>query len=192
MPSLHVRSKFNSAPASAARGAIIRPDTVTGPNEHPIDVDRLLAGAAAAISAVRFCWLATAAENGAAHVRPMGRLPNQGEDEWAISFITDGRSTKSGDLRRSNRVTVIFQNDPALAYVALIGTATLYEREAEVRQRWQNGYNALFSEADRSHAIFVEVAVDRMDLWIRGVTPEPFGMHTTTLERDAGGGWRAV
>jgi hypothetical protein len=31
-----------------------------------------------------------------------------------------------------------------------------------------------------------------MELWIRGVTPEPFGMRPTTLERDAGGAWRLI
>jgi hypothetical protein len=30
-----------------------------------------------------------------------------------------------------------------------------------------------------------------MELWIRGVTPEPFGLRATVLERDAGG-WRLV
>jgi hypothetical protein len=30
-----------------------------------------------------------------------------------------------------------------------------------------------------------------MELWIRGVTPEPFGLLPTVLERDAGGGWRS-
>jgi hypothetical protein len=29
-----------------------------------------------------------------------------------------------------------------------------------------------------------------MELWIRGVTPEPFGLRPTILERDDGGGWR--
>jgi general stress protein 26 len=166
---------------------------VTNDKSGAVDVSQLLAGAAAAIRPVRFCWLLTAAEDGS-HARPMGRLPNGagGGDEWTIRFITDGRSHKAEDMRRSDRVTVVFQNDPALAYVALIGTAALHEGEAEVRERWHDGYNALFAEADRSHAMFVDVTVDRMDLWIRGVTPEPFGMHTTTLERDARGGWRAV
>jgi hypothetical protein len=31
-----------------------------------------------------------------------------------------------------------------------------------------------------------------MELWIRGVTPEPFGLRATALERDADGGWRVV
>ena len=30
-----------------------------------------------------------------------------------------------------------------------------------------------------------------MELWIRGVTPEPFGLRATVLERDHGG-WRLV
>jgi hypothetical protein len=30
-----------------------------------------------------------------------------------------------------------------------------------------------------------------MDLWIKGVTPEPFGLKTTTLARNADG-WRVA
>ena len=48
------------------------------------------------------------------------------------------------------------------------------------------------TEQDRANAIFVEVDVERMELWIRGVTPEPFGLRATILERDAGRGWRLV
>jgi hypothetical protein len=29
-----------------------------------------------------------------------------------------------------------------------------------------------------------------MELWVRGLTPEPFGLHPTTLERGADGVWR--
>ena len=58
-----------------------------------------------------------------------------------------------------------------------------------VQQRWKRGYDAYFArEADRAHALFVEVATERMELWIRGVTPEPFGVGATVLEPD-GGGW---
>lgn len=165
----------------------------TGDEPGAVDVSRLLAGAATAIGSVRFCWLVTGAEDGFASIRPMGRLPHEpddGDDEWTMHFITDRRSRKAADIRRADRATVVFQNDAALAYVTLIGTATLHESEPEVRRRWKNAYSALF--ADPSNAIFVDVDVERMELWIRGVTPEPFGMHTTTLERDAGGGWRLV
>jgi hypothetical protein len=37
---------------------------------------------------------------------------------------------------------------------------------------------------------FLEIEAQRLELWIRGVTPEPFGLQTTTLERDGAGAWR--
>ena len=161
-----------------------------------LDVSGLLAGASRTIESVRYCWLVTAAEDGFANLRPMGRLVHGaggGENKWTIQFITDGRSRKSADMRRDGRVAIIYQHDPDDAFVTLIGKATLHESEAEVRKRWKRAYDALIStEEDREHAIFVEVDVERMELWIRGVTPEPFGFRTTTLERDAGRGWRAV
>jgi general stress protein 26 len=165
-------------------------------NDKPeaLDVSRLLAGAAKTIASARYFWLATAAEAGAPCVRPMGRiLRDAGEDEWTIRFLTDGRSRKARDMQRANKVAIIVQHEPDLAYVTLTGTATLHDSAAEVRKRWKDAYNIYSrSEADRANAIFVEVEVERMELWIRGVTPEPFGLQTTVLERDAGGGWRVI
>jgi general stress protein 26 len=135
----------------------------------------------------------TTAENGGARARPMGR-PN--ENDWTIrflTFLTDGRSRKASDIRRAGKVTVIFQHDADDAYVALIGAATLRESASEVRRRWKAAYNVYFpSEQDRANAAFVEIETERMELWIRGVTPEPFGLDTTTLERDASGNWRLI
>jgi general stress protein 26 len=158
-----------------------------------VEVRRLLAGAARAVASARYCWLATTAENGGARARPMGR-PN--ENDWTIrflTFLTDGRSRKASDIRRAGKVTVIFQHDADDAYVTLIGAATLRESASEVRRRWKAAYNVYFpSEQDRANAAFVEIETERMELWIRGVTPEPFGLHTTILERDASGNWRLI
>jgi general stress protein 26 len=77
------------------------------------------------------------------------------------------------------------------AFVALIGKAVLIENASEVRQLWKEAYSAYFpAERDRANAAFVRVDVDRMELWVRGLTPEPFGLHPTTLERGADGVWR--
>jgi general stress protein 26 len=156
-----------------------------------IDVDLLLEGAAKAMRGARYCWLATAAEAGAPHARPMGRVLNDpAEDEWKIRFLTNGRSQKAADMRRASEVTIVFQHDPDLAFVTLIGRAALHEDPSETRSRWKPAYDVYFpSETDRRNAIFVEVEARRMELWIRGVTPEPFGLRATVLERDAGG-WR--
>ena len=158
-----------------------------------VDVSRLIAGAAKTMRSARYCWLWTSSESGAPHVRPMGRVLNDpGEDEWRIRFLTDGRSHKAADMRRESEITILFQHDPDLAFVTLIGRAALHENASETRSRWKAAYDVYFpGETDRANAIFVEVEVERMELWIRGVTPEPFGLRATVLERDAGG-WRLV
>jgi general stress protein 26 len=157
-----------------------------------VDVSRLLAGAAKTMASARYCWLATVSESGPPRFRPMGQiLRDPGEDEWTIRFLTDGRSRKVADMRRDGEVAILFQHDPDLAFVTLIGKAAVHDSASEVRERWKRAYDLYFpTEPDRANAIFVEVEVDRMELWIRGVTPEPFGLRATVLERDTGGGWR--
>jgi general stress protein 26 len=156
------------------------------------DVNRLLAGASRTIEKVRYCWLLTAAGAATTRCRPMGRLPRDADDdEWTLRFLTNGRSPKVADMRRDGHVSVLFQHDPDDAYAALTGKASLAEGEAEIRRRWVPAYNAYFpTEADRSNAIFLTIDVVRMELWIRGVTPEPFGLRTTVIERNATHGWR--
>ena len=159
-----------------------------------VDVSRLLAGAARTMASVRYCWLATASEAGPPRLRPMGQIPRDpGEDEWTIRFLTDGRSRKVADMRRDGEVAILFEHDPDLAFVTLIGKAALHDGTSEVRERWKRAYDLYFpTEKDRANAIFVEVEVKRMELWIRGVTPEPFGLRATVLERDASGGRRVT
>jgi len=156
-----------------------------------VQVGHLLAEAEKVVARVRYCWLLTAAETGGANARPMGRLlPGPNEDDWIIRFITGGLSRKVFDIRRASKVGLIFQ-DADDAFVVLIGRAKLLEGASSMRQLWKDDYDVYFpGEEDRANATFVEVNVERMELWIRGVTPEPFGLHTTILERDATAAWR--
>ena len=161
---------------------------------NAVDVNRLLAGAAKTVANVRYCWLVTEAESGAINARPMGRISRVPDgNDWTLRFITDGRSRKAADIRRADKVVVIFQRETDDAFITLIGRAALRESTAEIRQHWKDAYNTYFpSETDRANAAFVEVDVGRMELWIRGVTPEPFGLQPTVLERDVDGGWRLI
>ena len=154
-------------------------------------VGHLLAGAEKVVARVRYCWLLTEAETGGANARPMGRLlPGPNENDWMIRFITGGLSRKAFDIRRANKVGLIFQ-DADDAFVVLAGRAMLLEGASSMRQLWKDDYNVYFpDEENRANATFVEVNVERMELWIRGVTPEPFGLHPTILERDTTATWR--
>jgi general stress protein 26 len=165
----------------------------TSASPDAVDVTPLLNGAAKTMRSTRYCWLMTATETRLPHARPMGRVLNDpGEDPWRVRFLTDGRSSKAADMRRASEVAILFQHDPDLAFVTLIGKAEPREDASETRSRWKAAYDVYFpSAADQANAIFVEVEVRRMELWIRGVTPEPFGQRATVLERD-GGGWRLI
>ena len=161
--------------------------------EPDIELRRLLAGAAKTVRSGPYCWLATSAEAGGVNLRPMGRTRrHDDEDEWTIRFVTDGRSHKAADIRRAGQVKLIFQHDPDLAFATLIGRATLREKASEDRKHWKAAYDVYFpGEQDLTHAAFIEVEVERMELWIRGVTPEPFGLRATVLERRPDG-WRLI
>ena len=132
----------------------------------PVDVGRLLAGAARTIASVPYCWLATSTAAGLPSMRPMGRLPRGlGDDDWTIRFVTDGRSRKAADIRRAPEVALLFQRDADDAYVALTGAARLLTRESEVRRRWKDAYAPFFpTETDRANAAFLEVEARHLEV----------------------------
>ncbi len=129
---------------------------------HAIDVSPLLAGAAKTVASARYCWLATATDAGPPRLRPMGRvLGDPGEDEWTIRFLTDGRSHKVGEMRRANEVAIVFQHDPDLAFVTLIGKATIHDNHSEVRSRWKRAYDVYFPPRPCEKANFKSLLGER-------------------------------
>lgn len=74
----------------------------------PEDIDRMLAGARSVIAGVQSCWLVSRSDE-SVYARPMGRLlPIENDDDWTIRFLTDLRSRKIADLRRTPTVGLIF------------------------------------------------------------------------------------
>lgn len=140
---------------------------------------RLQDAAAAVVARVPYCWLVT--RSGA---RPMGRIVTG--EEWTVHFVADLRSDKVAEIQQSPAVQLIFQDTAQDAFVALAGTARLRTDNT----LWKDAYKAYFpTERDRANATFVMVEANLMRLWIRGITPEPFGLHPTVLERDGANIW---
>jgi general stress protein 26 len=156
------------------------------------EVARLLAGAAQVVTSVRYCWLILPSDGGVPSARPMGRLVGElGEAGWVIRFLVDTRSRKVGALKHTGVLTVTFEKQADDAFVFLAGKAALLTEIGEVRKHWRNSLDAYFPTGeDRAHAGFIELSVSHMEIWIRGVTPEPFGVKPTILELDANGSWR--
>ena len=88
-----------------------------------------------------------------------------------VSSPTAGRG-KRPDMRRAGEVAILFQHDPDLAFVTLIGKAALHDSAVRgPRSAGSDAYDVYFPwlRPSRANAIFVEVEVERMELWIRGV-----------------------
>jgi general stress protein 26 len=155
---------------------------------------RLSASVEKIIAGPVYCWLVSRTKEGV-RSRPMGRISaGQGEDAWTLRFLIDRRSRKAEEVRRSDRVALIFQKDDEEAYISLEGSARLIEAKQDVQALWNDEVCGRHfpTDDDRVNAGFIEVKVTHMELWIRGLTPEPFGLRPAILERDSDGSWRCT
>ena len=160
-------------------------------SEHESAVSRLLAGAARTIASVRYCWLLTGPPTGWLSARPMGRMQCDLEaDDWRFRLVADGRSRKVRELRLTGQAAAVVQHGDE-AFVTLTGILALRMEPEAARQLLKSSFELYFpSPEDRAHAAVSEIDTRRMDLWIRGVTPEPFGIYPVRIERDAARSWR--
>jgi general stress protein 26 len=154
--------------------------------------DQLLAAARDTVASAPFCCAATPSEAGGVNVRVVGPIPGvSGDEDWTIWFSTLRSSRKAADIRRSGRLTLAYQRD--LSYVALIGRPALFEDRAEIRRRWLESWRVYYPRGpDDPDLIFVRMNVDRIELCVPGVSPEPFGSHYSVVERDADRSWKVV
>jgi general stress protein 26 len=163
----------------------------TPPPAEQQQIARLLAAARETIAAVRYCWIATRAENAGANARAVLSLAGApGSDQWTRRFLTHRGSRKVAEIRREPRVTLAYQADTGDAYVALAGLAQVVEDRTEMRDLWQANVAKAIDDAVEANMIVVRIDVDRIEIHARGVTAEPFGHGRTVIERDAGGDWR--
>lgn len=161
--------------------------------ESDAEVSGLLTGTAAAIASVRTCWLLTATAGGAWNARPMGGLHRDLErDDWRMRFVADGRSRKAREICGGGRVAAIFQQGED-AFGTLVGVPSLRRDIPEAQLLLSKSFDTYFPTGeDRANAAVIEIDIQEMELWIRGVTPEPFGLQPTRLERDATRAWHLI
>ena len=164
------------------------------PEITPAHIERFLTAARETIAEVPFCWLATRASDGGTNARAVRSIAGAADDDaWTRRFLVRRGARKVAEIRAAPKVTLAYQHASGDAYVALGGRATLVEDNAEMRSLWPSAMDALFPPgfAD-ANIIVVRVAVDRIEVHVRGVTREPFGHGRTLLERAGDGGWRFV
>ena len=166
----------------------------TAAGSEVVSVERLLAVAKDTMAKARYCWAVTSPGDGQANARPMGRIPSPaGEDPCNVWFMTRRTSRKALEIGRTGRLTAVFQHDADDSYVTLIATAAVVTDRAAIRASWDKAWNTFFpGGAEDENAVFVGAQAERIELWVRGVTPEPFGSRGANLVRDASGSWHEV
>ena len=156
------------------------------------DVDRILAAAREVMAKVTDCWAATPAAEGGVSARVVAPIPAMpDEEDWTIYLVTSSRSRKAAEIARSERLTLGYQHHPDRSYVVLSGHAALVAERSLVRARWHDAWRLYFPGGPEDpDVILVRFAVDCIELCMRGVSPEPFGIRYAAVERDAAGVWR--
>ena len=155
---------------------------------------QFLAAARETVAAVPVCWLATRSLEGGTNARAVRSSAGPpGSDEWTRRFLVRRSSRKVAEMRAAPLVTLAFQNPSGDRYIGLGGRATIIEDVAEMRTLWSSDLDRHFPPgfAD-ANMIVIQVEVERIEVHVRGLTPEPFGHGRTLLERQPAGSWRFV
>jgi general stress protein 26 len=158
------------------------------------EIAQFLGAARATIAEVPICWLATRSLEGGTNARAVNSSAGPpGSDEWTRRILVRKTSRKVAEIRAAPRVTLAYQHVSGDRYIALIGRATIIEDIAEMRSLWPSELDKHFPPgfAD-ANMIVIRVAVDRIEVHVRGLTPEPFGAGRTLLERQSTGAWRFI
>jgi general stress protein 26 len=164
------------------------------PKVTEIQILQFLAAARETIAAVPVCWLATRSLEGGTNARAVSSSAGPpGSDEWTRRFLVRRSSRKVAEMRAEPLVTLAFQHSAGDRYIALGGCATIIEDAAVMRTMWPNDLDAQFPRgfAD-ANMIVIQVDIDRIEVHVRGLTPEPFGAGRTLLERQPDGSWRFI
>ena len=164
------------------------------PTVTETDILRFLAAARETIADVRVCWLATRSLEGGTNARAVSCSAGPpGSDEWTRRCLVRRSSRKVAEMRAAPLVTLAFQHPSGERYIALGGRAAIVDDVAEMRTLWPNDLDAHFPPgfAD-ANMIVIRIDVDRIEVHVRGLTPEPFGAGRTLLQRQAAGPWRFI
>jgi general stress protein 26 len=164
------------------------------PKISETQIREFLKAAQETIAAVPICWLVTRSLEGGTNARAVNTSPGPaGSDEWTRRFLVRRSSRKVGEMRAAPLITLAFQHPSGDRYVALGGHATIIDDIAEMRTLWSTDLDAHFPPgfAD-ANMIVIKVDVDRIEVHVRGLTPEPFGAGRTLLERQSEGTWRFI
>lgn len=114
---------------------------------------------------IDICMLATRADDGELHARPMS---NNGKVDWDGSslFFAPGDGRMVAEIRRDPAVVTTYRADDRFAWVALSGRATIVDDETAKRNNWLPDLDRWFPNGpDDPNVVLIRVDATYAQWW---------------------------
>ena len=108
---------------------------------------RVIAAAREVMQKARYCTLVTIGRDGHAQARVVDPFPP--EEELTVWIATNPVTRKVGEIEKDPRVTLLYFDPAAQAYVTVLGRADLVRDRGEKAKRWKNEWSGFYKDENR-------------------------------------------
>ena len=116
----------------------------------------------------RYCDMVTIGEDGQPQARVIDAFAP--EADMTVWIATNPLSRKVAQIRTDPRVTLLYFNPHAMAYVTLIGRAALVTDPAEKAKRWKDDWATLYKDRNRGDDyLLVKITPTRLEVSAEGL-----------------------
>lgn len=116
------------------------------------------------IADIPYAMLATTAEDGSIHSRPMSSRQNEFNGE--LWFFTGRDTGKVTEIRNDQHVNVAFASPKDMSFVSIAGRADLVQDRRKAEELWNPAYKAWFPEGlNDPNLALIKVSVDSAEYW---------------------------
>lgn len=177
------RSRVVSAAVLAA--ALVAPGWASRQAAGPAAPDRaaVLNTAAGVMARARYCTLVTLGAEGHPQARIMDAFPP--DAQMAVWMATTPLSRKVDEIRRDPRVTLSYFDASSMAYVTLVGRASLVSDPAEKAKRWKEDWAKIYRDRNRGDDyLLIKVTPIRLEVSAesQGVKNDPKTWRPVSIE----------
>jgi general stress protein 26 len=116
----------------------------------------------------RYCDMVTIGEDGQPQARIMDAFAP--DADMTVWIATNSLSRKVAQIRKDPRVTLLYFNPNAMAYVTVIGRAVLVTDAAEKARRWKDDWATLYKDKNRGDDyLLVKITPTRLEVSAEGL-----------------------
>jgi general stress protein 26 len=117
------------------------------------------------LKGVRVAMMATTAEDGRMHARPMATNLADSFDGH-LWFFTDADSPKVAEVERTPEVLLTYADEGEQHYVSVEGRASIVRDRGKVAELWSEPLRTWFPKGlDDPSIVLIRVEVDRAEFW---------------------------